>query len=456
MTLATAPWQLGQRHAPKPPQVPGLPVLGIALKMRRDPLAYFVRLYHEYGPIFRVRLFNRDITVMAGLDANRFLNTDGNDILNSEQLFGSFGREFGTDIFLTAMDGPEHLHLRKQSRRGYSRSAMMPHLDRLVQIVDDYVRTLRPGDTIDVLRTVQYLVTQQLGVVVAGRPPDDYFADLQRFLQFNLNVKVLRMWPEAAMRLPQYRQAKARVVELGREVLAAHRAAAGDGTPDLIDDLLAAEDMNGRPYDENMLLAATVGPYFAGIDTVAASLSFLIYTVLKHPHVLAQAQAEAQEVFQNGTPSLNDFKNMEMLHGAAIETLRMYPVAPFTPRIATQPFTFHGYQVEADSEVFFAQTVTHYLPEFYPEPHTFDPTRYAKGAGRGTPNAFAPYTLGAHLCLGAGVAEAQMMLILARLLHHLDLALESPDYEVTVYATPLPNPGTDFRIRVLRNRLANN
>ncbi len=455
MTVQATPWEIGRENGPKPPLVPGLPFIGIAHKLFRDPLAYFVQLYHQYGPIFRVKLFDRDITVMAGIDANRFLNRDGNDILNSEKLFGSFGREFNTNIFLTAMDGPEHKHLRKQSRRGYSRSAMMPHVTELIRIVDTFTDSLKPGETFDVLTTVQYLVTQQLGVVIAGRTPDDYFPDLQRFLNYNINVKVLRMWPEFMMKMPAYRRAKARVIKLGKEVLATHQAKqsqANPGTNDLIDDLLQAKNIHGQPYDETMLLAATVGPYFAGIDTVASSLSFLIYTVLKHPEVLAQVREEAKRVFANGVPSLNELKEMEMLHGAAIETLRMYPVAPFTPRVAKEPFEFHGYQVAAASEIFFAQTVTHYLPEFYPDPTKFDPTRFAKGSGRGTPGAFAPYTLGDHLCLGAGIAEAQMMLIMARLLYQLDLSLSSPDYEVTVHAAPLPNPGRKFRVRVMGKR----
>jgi cytochrome P450 len=450
--MTTVAWEVGRTGAPLPPTVPGLPYIGIAHKMSRDPLAYFVKLYHEFGPIFRTKLLGRNITVLAGLDANQFLNTVGNDMLNSEVLFGSFGREFGTDVFLTAMDGPDHRHLRKISRRGYSRSAMVPHIDKLLAVVDSYVDTVKPGDTIDVLSTLQFLVTQQLGIIVAGRTPDDFFPDLQRFLKYNINVHVLQSWPKFMLKAPAYQRSKARVVALGEQVLAAHRDAGGNDQRDLIDDLLAATDPRGQPYDEDMLLAATVGPYFAGIDTVAASLAFLVYTVLKHPAVLEQVQSESDALYAAPAPSVRDMKNMEALHGAAIETLRMYPVAPFTPRIAEEAFVFEGYQVPANSEVFFAQTVTHYLPEYYDDPYTFDPQRFAKGAGRGTPLAFAPYTLGAHLCLGAGIAETQMMLILSRLLNKLDLALETPDYTVKVHATPLPNPGRRFRIRVRAKR----
>ena len=47
--------------AGKPPLAPGLPVLGNALSMRIDPLAYLLGLYREYGPVFRVRMLGRKL-----------------------------------------------------------------------------------------------------------------------------------------------------------------------------------------------------------------------------------------------------------------------------------------------------------------------------------------------------------------------------------------------------------
>lgn len=445
MAVSTKAWQIGATDAPLSPQVSGLPILGSALNLLRDPLAYFVGLYHQHGPIFRIKVINREITVLAGLEANQLLNTDGNSFLSSERLFGGFADELGTDTFLVAMDGPEHQHLRKLMRAGYSRQAVLPHIDAMLHIVDDYTATLQPGDQIPVLTTLQRLVTEQLGLIMAGRRPGDYFRDLQRFLNTILHVEVLRLWPRFMLKSPQYVRSKRRVAELAREVLRDHRAkivTAGEPT-DLVDDMLAGTDINGQPLAEDALIAAVVGPYLAGIDTVASSISFFLYTVLKHPDVLQAATAEADRLFSGDEISLNNIKDMPMLHGAAIETLRMYPVAPFTPRTAEQPFTFEGYRVDAGTEVFFAQTVTHYLPEFYPNPHLFDPMR-----GRGKPGTYAPYTLGAHLCLGAGIAEMQMLVMLARLLHNLDLSLPSPEYDVTIHATPLPNPGRRFRVRV--------
>ena len=51
-------------------------------------------------------------------------------------------------------------------------------------------------------------------------------------------------------------------------------------------------------------------------------------------------------------------------------------------------------------------TVPHFLPEFFPEPEEFDIDRYhAPRNERRLDGAYAPFGLGDHTCLGAGIAE---------------------------------------------------
>ena len=104
--------------------------------------------------------------------------------------------------------------------------------------------------------------------------------------------------------------------------------------------------------------------------------------------------------------------------------LAYVPVAPFTPRGASKPFTFAGHRVEAGEQVMVANGLTHFLPQYFPEPQRFDIDRYSpphdehhQGAG-----IFAPYTLGAHTCLGAGVAELQLMITTAAILRAVRLS----------------------------------
>ena len=70
----------GAAHtAPLPPIAPGFPLLGNTLAIFRDPVALFVKMYQEVGPIFRVRVPGREYTVLAGPEATLFLAQGGED-----------------------------------------------------------------------------------------------------------------------------------------------------------------------------------------------------------------------------------------------------------------------------------------------------------------------------------------------------------------------------------------
>jgi cytochrome P450 len=120
-------------------------------------------------------------------------------------------------------------------------------------------------------------------------------------------------------------------------------------------------------------------------------------------------------------------------------------------RTATQDFVFHGYRVYEGEPLYMATAVSHVLPAFYPDPYTFDIGRYQRPrAEHRQPGAYAPFGLGPHTCLGAGMAEVLMMLGMGRLFHQLELALSPPDYELKLSVTPTPEES--FAVKVVGRR----
>ena len=111
-----------------------------------------------------------------------------------------------------------------------------------------------------------------------------------------------------------------------------------------------------------------MGPFIAGLDTAAASCAFMLYALLKHPDVLAEMRKEADELFRDRTPTIERVRTLDVTHRVAMETLRMYPIAPAVFRTATDSFEFGGYTIPAGSKVIIGITVPHYLPEYFPDP----------------------------------------------------------------------------------------
>ena len=178
----------------------------------------------------------------------------------------------------------------------------------------------------------------------------------------------------------------------------------------------------------------------------------MVYGVLHDRAVTRKVVSDADRAMSTDD-GFSELRRLENLHGAALETLRMWPVAPFTPRTAIRDFEFGGFRVEEGTDVLVAQTVTHYLDEYFPNPHRFELERHLEPRRESRkPGVFAPFSLGAHTCLGAGAAEVQIMVTMAALLHRFELELEYPERAVPVYATPIPNVGRRFSVRVRARR----
>ncbi len=199
----------------------------------------------------------------------------------------------------------------------------------------------------------------------------------------------------------------------------------------------------------NDLTMNLISPYVAGLDTVANTTAAFVYAVLKHPDVLARIQREVDEVFATGSIDEPDLRRLPTVQGALLETMRLYPIAVAQMRTATRDFTFAGHPIRAGEMLYIGTSVPHFLEEYYPDPERFDVDRYRKPRAEHLQSgAFSPYGRGPHTCLGKSLADVQMAVSMARLLHRLDLELDSPDYTLATKTAPTPGPSMRFRVRV--------
>ena len=438
--------------------VHGMPLVGNALSMAKDPAAFFVRCYREHGPVFRIRVMNKTYPVIAGAEAADFLGSqEGRDSLRSKEFWQGLIDEYGATRNITGEDGAPHKELREIMRRGYSREALKGRLNDLVAITDRAIgRDWAPGTRVPVVRAMQYMVTDQLGEILTGAARPEYVQDVRTATQYMLNVLVTRQRPRILLKDPRYRRAKARVFELGEKIATDHRTGVdGRGDALLVGDIMRAHAENPRAMPADDLRLVLTGPYIAGLDTVANTTASFVYAVLKHPEVHARITAEADALFADGPIDEKDLGRLPSVRYALMETMRLYPIAVAQMRTATRDFAFAGHPIEAGETVYVATSVPHFLPEYYPSPDTFDIDRYAKPrAEHLQPGAYSPYGRGQHTCLGKSLADVQMLISMARLFHRLDLRLDPPGYTLATRTAPAPGPAMSFKVRVagLRHR----
>jgi cytochrome P450 len=405
-----------------------------------------VRAYGERGPVFDLG----GMPVLAGRRANHLLAQSGDRYFSSREVHTHFLREIGTDNFVVALDGDRHRHMRSIMRPAFAREAIAGYLPHMAHTTRDTIERWQSGQQVEMVETFRRLIIEQTALVMTHWSVAGELACISRFFRTAVSGIFGRIAPQA-LQDPDYVAAKHRVFALARDMVREHRVYQTHLEPDYIDLLLAARDERGQPLDERALLAASLVPFLVGIDTVAHTCSFLLLTLLRESDLLQAVTDEVDHSFEPGMPDFAALRQLTALHHVTMETLRMYPAAPFTVRWVREEFEFEGHRLKGGRPVMIATPVTHFLPDLFPDPQRFDPQRFADPRSEHRqPGAFVPFSTGPHTCIGAGMAEVQIVVTIATLLRSVRLALVTQSGTVETHSTSgLKVP---YSVRVLEVR----
>nr|XP_025866179.1 cytochrome P450 2S1-like [Vulpes vulpes] len=97
------------------------------------------------------------------------------------------------------------------------------------------------------------------------------------------------------------------------------------------------------------------------------------------------------------------------------------------PRALARTTCFRGYTLPQGTEVFPLLGSVLHDPEIFDEPEEFNPDRFLDANGRfQKQEAFLPFSLGKRVCLGEGLAHAELFLLLTTILQAFSLESPSP------------------------------
>ena len=344
--------------------------------------------------------------------------------------------------------------MRKAHAHYYSRNLLE---DRIADAVDILRREMAewsrqkstPGQY-----AFQRVITEQMGVLIAGTSSREYVDDLIIFFEQLMAQSVVPHVYKLATYRPRVKRARKRVLELARRVIADHAPGnRRNGASDFIDDLVELNRTDPQLLPETNLPMTVLGPFLVGLDTAATICAFMLYELLKSPALLERMTAEADALFDKGLPSLRDLRQLDVTHRVAMETMRLYPLGAVIPRRVCNSFEFEGYTIPAGEDVLLGIPVLHHDPDYYPNPMQFDIERFtAERAEHRRPGAYTPFGVGAHKCLGSSLAEVLIALNMGTIVREAELSLDPPGYQLKIKRLPVLQPGRSFRFRWVRKR----
>jgi cytochrome P450 len=305
------------------------------------------------------------------------------------------------------------------SMRGYA-SFMS---DGAAELADSWAR-LAPGGQIDMYTAMMRLTLEIISRTMFSSDSGDVAAIIERSFaesQANsmpniLDFMGLPSWLAGWRRNAYRRRLFAPFDGVIHRLIEARSGDAG-GRRDLLARLVAARDgESGQGLSAAEIRSQAITIFLAGHETTALTLTWTWYLLSQHPLHEARLHAELDEVLGDRLPTHDDLPNLVYTRRVIEESMRLYPPAPFMSREPVHDDVICGMAVPKGSYVGINPWVIHRHRRLWSDPLRFDPDRFTPERSAGRPRfAYLPFGGGPRICIGAGFAMMEAILVLATL-----------------------------------------
>ena len=156
----------------------------------------------------------------------------------------------------------------------------------------------------------------------------------------------------------------------------------------------------------------------------------------------------AEEATGGGPLTAEALRRMTLDRDVVRETLRLYPPVSFLPREVVCPVQMRDKHLEPGAMLVVAPWLIQRNRDNWTCPHSFDPDRFETAEGRAMmKDAWLPFGSGPRICVGAGFATQEAMVVLATLVRAFDFQALADDVPEPISRLTL-RPKDGIRLRL--------
>ncbi len=446
------------------------PVVGNALDIdRKRAVQSAIKLAREYGPVYRLVVPGGDPRyVVSGADlVEEVCDERRFDKLVTGGLSAVRRDPVSTGLFTADTDNPLWLRAHNILLPNFSQQAMRDYHPMMLDVAGQLMlkwQRLNAADEIDVAADMTRLTLDTIALCGFGyrfnsfyrRSPHPFVAAMVRTLEESqTRSRATKIQTRLRFRAARQLAADQAFMDQMVDEIIRERKEAGNpgGTRDLLGCMLDGVDkQSGERLPDANIRAQCITFLVAGHETTSGLLSFAIYFLLKHPEVMARAQAEADSVLGTDTgimPSYPQVRKLGYITQILEESLRLWPTAPGFTRYPFEDTVIGGrYRLPKDAAVLVLTPMLHRDRAIWgPDAEEFNPDHFApRRMAALPPNAYKPFGSGQRACIGRQFAMQEATLVLGMLLQRFDL-IDHRGYDLKVKETLTIKPD-GLRIKV--------
>lgn len=412
-----------------------------------DPIRCMTEAYERYGPVVpagrisRLQGPERQHILALGPECNQH-------VLGRTDMFDTTAQAWpgprGSALRrvrngLTRMNGQKWQEQRHLLLPPFSKKAVAGYVNDMVAVMGQILdEDWHNGQTVDIYQHSRRVALRMSSQILFGRQrAEDAYALgrlAQEFIPRNFAAGVWMIPFDLPLTPFRRMRRNAERIENALLALIAQRRANPSQHTDVLNLLVSAFDEQKIPMDEGELIGQATVMFIASYENVGSVLTWTLFLLAQHPHILDDLQAELKSVLDGNPPDVETLEKLPLLDAVVKESMRVLPPVPYLVRKVTWPNVFKGIQFRKHDRVAISAYITHHLPELYPNPRRFTPDRWF--SIKPTPFEYLPFGAGPRACLGKLFAVAEIKIALAMILTRHRLSVQ-------------PNIKIDRRVQVM-------
>ncbi|HEY0653160.1 MAG TPA: cytochrome P450 [Chryseosolibacter sp.] len=401
--------------APKlPPGYNFLQSLWRTYKQVKDPIGTIEESMEKFHGTYSVNLGRMNlIATQDPAFIDYVLKGNHKNYYKSKILTEQLGRFIGNGLLTS--NGDYWLKQRRLIQPGFHHEKIHALFSIIKRTVDDFLVHFPTGEKVDVYPLMNKLAFEivintlfNIQIPQANRDElGSFISDTQDFVIRDVRQPYKSWWFRLSGEVNENLKRSARAREIIREIIH-QRKQSSEKFNDLLDMLLDARyEDSGEPMHEDQVIDEILILVIAGHETTANALSFALYLLAHHPGEQTKLRENTRGL------SLEAVVRNEQLAAVINETMRLYPPAWISDRVALQDDQFRDFKIPKDTIMVLFYYGLHRDAAYFENPKTFNPDRFVKKqADKEKPKAFYPFGAGPRLCIGNNFAMAEMAIFL--------------------------------------------
>ncbi|KQP40076.1 cytochrome [Methylobacterium sp. Leaf104] len=449
------------------PQPRPLPVIGNLPDIdAKAPVQSLMRLARAHGPIYRLSLGGRTLTLVSSHDLVNEVCDEarfGKKLSRALEMVRDFA---GDGLFTARSDEPNWAKAHRLLMPAFGPLGIRSMFDKMEDIADQMLlrwERFGPEAAIDVADNMTRLTLDTIALCAFDYRFNSFYQnEMHPFVAAMVGAldeagsRARRPDVATNLLLRTKRRYEADVALMSRvaDTLIAERRRDPDAASrhDLLNLMLEGRDPEtGEGLSDENIRYQMVTFLIAGHETTSGLLSFALYFLLRNPTVLARARDLVDEVLGDERPQVEDLTKLRYVEQVLQETLRLWPTAPAFAVAPKEPTVIGGrYPVGTEDTLLVLIPTLHRDPKVWDDPEAFRPERFAPEVAENLPpNAWKPFGNGMRSCIGRGFALQEAQLVLSMILQRFDLTMADPGYKLEIAETLTLKP---HGFRVLARR----